>query len=84
MPCKTEHQSYGYRPRAPQFVDLNNDFIRIILAFNKTDEMVAEVMADKAFHDECRNCFNNPPSMVMEPAWILSGLSRVPEGLLPE
>ena len=43
--------------------------------------MMDEIMADKAFHEECRDFFNYPNSMAMEPVWILSGISRVPKSL---
>lgn len=46
--------------------------------------MIDEIMADKAYHDEVRECFNNPPSMAMEPVWILAGIYDPPKGLLPE
>jgi hypothetical protein len=54
------------------------------MACNDESEVMDRIMADKAYHDECRNCLNNPKTMRQEPAWFRVGLRRMPKDFIPE
>ena len=42
------------------------------------------IMANRAYHDKCRACMNNPKTMELEPAWFRVGLRRMPKGFIPD
>jgi hypothetical protein len=42
------------------------------------------IMADKAYHDECRDFLNSLKTMRLEPAWFRVGLRDMPDGFIPD
>jgi hypothetical protein len=53
------------------------------MACNSSHEVMDSIMANKAYHDECRDCLNNPKPMRMKPAWFRVGLSGMPKDFIP-
>jgi hypothetical protein len=56
----------------------------IIIACNDSDELMDRIMADKAYHDECREFLNSLKTMRLEPAWFRIGLRGMPDGFIPD
>ena len=54
------------------------------MACNDKSEVMDRVMADEAYHDECRNGLNNPKTMREKPAWFRVGLRGMPKNFIPE
>jgi len=54
------------------------------MACNDSQEVMDRIMADKAYHEECRDCLNNPKTMMLEPAWFRVGLRGMPKGFIPD
>jgi len=73
-----------HSPVRPQAKRIGEDHILILMACNDETEVMDRVIADKAYHEECRDCLNNPKTMRQEPAWFRVGLRRMPkEFILP-
>jgi len=49
------------------------------MACNDSDDVMDSIMANKAYHEECRDCLNNPKAMKLEPAWFRVGLRGMPK-----
>jgi hypothetical protein len=47
-------------------------------------EVMDSIVVDKAYHDECRACMNNPKTMELEPAWLRVGLTQMLKGFIPD
>jgi hypothetical protein len=57
------------------------------MACNDSYDVMDSIMANKAYHEECRDCLNNPKAMKLEPAWFRVGLKGMPKafhGLINE
>ena len=60
-------------------MSIGEDYTLILMACNDSSEVIDRVMADKAYHEECRDCLNNPKTMSQEPAWFRVGLRTIPK-----
>lgn len=56
----------------------------IMMACNESDEVMDDIMANKSYHQKCRDALNNPKTMNLEPAWFRSGLWTMPTGWMPD
>jgi hypothetical protein len=54
------------------------------MACNTSDEAMDRIMADKAYHEECRDCLNHPKTTRLEPAWFRVGLMGMPKGYISD
>ena len=65
-------------PNIPTAKSVNHEYILIYLACNDSPEIIASVMENKLFHEECRKCMCNPKGMESEPTWIRGPTRRAP------
>jgi predicted RNA-binding protein with PUA-like domain len=64
---------------------IGEDYTLILMACNDSSEEMDRIIADKAYHEECRDCLNNPKTMRQEPAWFRVGLKSIPKDfIIPE
>ena len=68
-----------YSPVTPEARRIGEDYTLILMACNDLSEVMDRVMADKDYHEECRDCLNNPKTMRQEPAWFRVGLKTIPK-----
>jgi hypothetical protein len=68
----------------PEARCVGDDHILLLIACNDSDEVMDRIMADKAYHDECRDCLDFLKTMRLEPAWFRVGLSGMPKGFIPD
>ena len=75
-----------YSPITPKAKSIGEDYsyTLIFMACNDSQEVMDRIMADKAYHEECRDCLNNPKTMMLEPAWFRVGLRGMPKGFIPD
>ena len=66
-------------PNIPTAKSVNHEYILIYLACNDSPEIIASVMENKLFHEECRKCMCNPKGMESEPTWIRGPTRRAPK-----
>jgi hypothetical protein len=54
------------------------------MACNDTEEVMDRIIADKQYHQECKDCLKNPKTMDLQPAWFRVALMGMPKGFIPD
>ena len=50
------------------------------MACNDSHEIMDDIMANKKYHDACRESLDNPETLKLDPAWFRVGLADMPKG----
>ena len=70
-------------PSIPVARNVGPDHVLIYMACNDTEEVMDRIMADKKYHQECRDCLGNPKTMELQPAWFRVGIKGIPKDFIP-